>query len=190
MPTLQILIASTRPGRVGLPVGRWLDARAREHGAFAVELVDLLELDLPFMDEPNHPRLAQYSQRHTKEWSAKVQAADAFVFVTPEYNYGFTAPLKNAIDFLHAEWQYKPVGFLSYGGVAGGTRAVQMLKQIVTTLKMTPVFEAVTVPFVAQFIDDEGDFVPNEMIEQSVKPMLDELLRVSEALVGLRGGEG
>ena len=190
MPTLQILIASTRPGRVGLPVGRWLDARAREHGAFAVELVDLLELDLPFMDEPNHPRLAQYSQRHTKEWSAKVQAADAFVFVTPEYNYGFTAPLKNAIDFLHAEWQYKPVGFLSYGGVAGGTPAVQMLKQLVTTLKMTPVFEAVTVPFVAQFIDDEGDFVPNEMIEQSVKPMLDELLRVSEALVGLRGGEG
>jgi NAD(P)H-dependent FMN reductase len=190
MPKLQIIIASTRPGRVGLPVGRWFDARAREHGAFDVELVDLLELDLPFMDEPNHPRLAQYNQRHTKEWSAKVHAADAFVFVTPEYNYGFTAPLKNAIDFLHAEWQYKPVGFLSYGGVAGGTRAVQMLKQIVTTLKMTPVFEAVTVPFVAQFIDDEGDFVPNEMIEQSVKPMLDELLRVSEALVALRVGVG
>jgi len=186
MPRLQIIIASTRPGRVGLPVGRWFEAQARAHGAFELELVDLLELKLPFMDEPNHPRLAQYTHRHTKEWSASVQAADAFVFVTPEYNYGFTAPLKNAIDFLHSEWQYKPVGFVSYGGVAGGTRAVQMLKQIVTTLKMTPVFEAVTIPFVAQFIDDEGEFLPNEMIEQSVKPMLDELLRVSAALAGLR----
>jgi NAD(P)H-dependent FMN reductase len=186
MPRLQIIIASTRPGRVGLPVGRWFEAQARAHGAFEVDLVDLLELNLPFMDEPNHPRLAQYTHRHTKGWSAAVQAADAFVFVTPEYNYGFTAPLKNAIDFLHSEWQYKPVGFVSYGGVAGGTRAVQMLKQIVTTLKMTPLFEAVTIPFVAQFIDDEGEFVPNEMLEQSVKPMLDELLRVSQALAGLR----
>ncbi len=190
MPRLQIIIASTRPGRVGLPVGRWFDARAREHGAFEVELVDLLELDLPLMDEPNHPRLSQYTQQHTKDWSAKVNAADAFVLITPEYNYGFTAPLKNAIDYLHSEWRYKPVGFVSYGGVAGGTRAVQMLKQILTTLKMTPVFEAVTVPFVAQFIDDDGGFVPNDMIEQSVKPMLDELLRVTEALAELRGGAG
>jgi NAD(P)H-dependent FMN reductase len=190
MPKLQIVIASTRPGRVGLPLGRWFDARAREHGAFDVELVDLLELDLPLMDEPNHPRLSQYTQQHTKEWSAKVGAADAFVFITPEYNYGFTAPLKNAIDYLHNEWRYKPVGFVSYGGVAGGTRAVQMLKQILTTLKMTPVFEAVTVPFVAQFIDDDGEFVPNELIEQAVKPMLDELLRVSGALAGLRVGGG
>jgi NAD(P)H-dependent FMN reductase len=186
MPRLQIIIASTRPGRVGLPVSRWFEARAREHAAFDVEVVDLLELDLPFMDEPNHPRLAQYTHQHTKDWSAAVQAADAFVFVTPEYNYGFTAPLKNAIDFLHSEWQYKPVGFVSYGGVAGGTRAVQMMKQVVTTLKMTPLFEAVTIPFVAQFLDDEGEFVPNEMLEQSVKPMLDELLRVSQALAGLR----
>jgi NAD(P)H-dependent FMN reductase len=110
------------------------------------------------------------------------------VFVTPEYNYGLTAPLKNAIDFLHTEWQYKPVGFVSYGGVAGGTRAVQMLKLVVTTLKMTPLFEAVTVPFVAQFIDDEGEFVPSDMIDQSANAMLDELVRVSVALAVLRGG--
>jgi NAD(P)H-dependent FMN reductase len=186
MPRLQIIIASTRPGRVGLPVARWFEARAREHGAFEVEVVDLLERKLPFMDEPNHPRLAQYTHQHTKDWSAAVQAADAFVFVTPEYNHGLTAPLKNAIDFLHSEWQYKPVGFVSYGGVAGGTRAVQMLKQVVATLKMTPLFEAVTITFVARFIDDEGEFVPDEPLEQSVKPMLDELLRVSRALAALR----
>lgn len=186
MPRLQVVIASTRPGRVGLPVGRWFSGRARAHGAFEVEVADLLELDLPFMDEPNHPRLGQYTHQHTKDWSARVKAADAFAFVTPEYNYGLTAPLKNAIDFLHTEWQYKPVGFVSYGGVAGGTRAVQMLKLVVTTLKMTPLFEAVTVPFVAQFIDDEGEFVPSEMIDQSANAMLDELLRVSEALAVLR----
>jgi NAD(P)H-dependent FMN reductase len=186
MPRLQVVIASTRPGRVGLPVGRWFGGRARAHGAFEVEVADLLELDLPFMDEPNHPRLGQYTHQHTKDWSAKVKAADAFVFVTPEYNYGFTAPLKNAIDFLHTEWQYKPVGFVSYGGVAGGTRAVQMLKLVVTTLKMTPLLEAVTVPFVAQFIDDEGEFVPSEMIDQAANAMLDELVRVGEALAVLR----
>ena len=89
------------------------------------------------MDEPNHPRLRQYTKQHTKDWSAKVEAADAFVFVMPEYNYGFNAPLKNVIDYLNQEWAYKPVGFVSYGGVASGTRAVQMIKQVVTTLKMT-----------------------------------------------------
>src|SRR5580700_1834034 len=188
LPKLLVVIVSTRPGRVGLPVGRWFDGQARAHGAFAVEVADLLEIDLPFMDEPNHPRLGQYTHQHTKDWSAKVRAADAFVFVTPEYNYGLTAPLKNAIDFLHSEWQYKPVGFVSYGGVAGGTRAVQMLKLVVTTLKMTPLFEAVTVPFVAQFIDDEGDFLPSDMIDQSANAMLDELVRVSVALAVLRGG--
>jgi len=187
MPTLLIVIASTRPGRVGLPVGRWFESQAKAHGAFEVQVADLLELDLPFMDEPKHPRLAQYAHQHTKDWSAKVNAADAFAFVMPEYNYGFTAPLKNAIDYLHNEWLYKPVGFVSYGGVSGGTRAVQMLKQVVTTLKLMPLPEAVTIPFVAQFIDDEGAFAPNEMIEQSGKAMLDELVRVSGALAGLRG---
>jgi hypothetical protein len=116
MPTLQIIIASTRPGRVGLPVARWFESRARTHGGLDVEVVDLAEIDLPFVDEPNHPRLRQYTQQHTKDWSAKVDAADAFVFVMPEYNYGFNAPLKNAIDYLHQEWLYKPVGLVSYGG--------------------------------------------------------------------------
>src|ERR1700679_4011380 len=167
MPRLQIIIASTRPGRVGLPVGLWFEGRARAHQAFDVEVADLAELALPFMDEPNHPRLREYTHQHTKDWSAQVAAADAFVFVMPEYNYGFTAPLKNAIDYLHVEWQYKPVGFVSYGGLSAGTRAVQMLKQVVTTLKMTPVFEAVSIPFVAKFIDDDGAVQANETMKQA-----------------------
>jgi NAD(P)H-dependent FMN reductase len=190
MPRLMVVIASTRPGRVGLPVGRWFAGQARAHGAFEVEVADLLELDLPFMDEPNHPRMGDYTHQHTKDWSAKVRAADAFAFVMPEYNYSVTAPLINAIDYLHQEWQYKPVGFVSYGGMSGGTRAVQMAKQLVTTLKMTPLPEAVAIPFVAQFIDDEGDLVPNETIERSAAAMLDELVRVSAALAVLRGETG
>jgi NAD(P)H-dependent FMN reductase len=186
MPSLQIIIASTRPGRVGLPVAQWFQERAVAHGGFDVELVDLAEVALPFLDEPNHPRLRRYEHQHTKDWSAKVDAADAFAFVMPEYNYGFNAPLKNAIDFLNQEWRYKPVGFVSYGGVAAGTRAVQMAKQVVTTLKMTPVFEAVSIPFVRQFLDDEERLQANEVMEHAAVAMLDELVRVEAALRPLR----
>ncbi len=188
-PLLQIVIASTRPGRVGLPVARWFEAHARAHGGFRIQLVDLLELDLPFMDEPNHPRLRQYTKQHTKDWSAMVDAADAFAFVTPEYNFGMPAALKNALDYLNAEWHYKPVGFVSYGGVSAGTRSAQMTKQVVTALKMYPLSEAVSIPSVAQFIDDEGELQPNERIEQGADAMLEELLRVSAALAPLRTSE-
>jgi NAD(P)H-dependent FMN reductase len=188
-PKLLIVIASTRPGRVGLPVGRWFEAHARAHGAFEVEVADLAEIALPFMDEPNHPRLRQYTHKHTKDWSATVDAADAFALVMPEYNYGFTAPLKNAIDYLHMEWVYKPVGLVSYGGVSAGTRAAQMIKQVLSTLKMYPLPEAVSIPFVARFIDDEGVLAPNEVMEQAATAMLEETLRMVGALKGLRGGE-
>lgn len=186
-PTLQIIVASTRPGRVGLPVAEWFRGRAEAEGSFAIDFADLAEIDLPFMDEPNHPRLRQYTHQHTKDWSARVDAADAFAFVHPEYNYGLNAPLKNAIDYLNQEWRYKPVGLVSYGGVSAGTRAAQMVKQVVTTLKMTPVFEAVSIPFVAQFIDDEGEFEANEVVEKAADAMLAELLRVSAVLKPLRG---
>lgn len=188
MPVLHVLIASTRPGRVGLPVGQWFAQAARDHGAFEVEVVDLAEIDLPFVDEPNHPRLRQYTQQHTRDWSAKVSQADAFAFVMPEYNYGFNAPLKNALDYLHHEWRYKPVGLVSYGGVSAGTRAAQMIKQVVTTLSMFPVSAAVSIPFVAQFVDDEGELRPNETMEQSATAMLDELASVEAALRSLRSG--
>jgi NAD(P)H-dependent FMN reductase len=183
---LEIIIASTRPGRVGLPVGRWMQARAAAHGGFSdVELIDLAEVNLPFMDEPHHPRLGRYVHQHTRDWSAKVSEADAFVFVMPEYNYGYNAVLKNAIDFLVNEWKYKPVGLVSYGGVAGGARAAQMIKQVVTTLKMTPVFESVTIPFIQNFIND-GEFTPTEAIATAAEEMLDELLKVAGALRSLR----
>ncbi len=184
-PKLMIVIASTRPGRVGGVVADWFERRAREEGDFDLEVVDLAALNLPFMDEPKHPRFRQYIHEHTRAWSRMVEAADAFVFVMPEYNYGFNAPIKNAIDYLHHEWQYKPVGFVSYGGISAGTRAVQMLKQVVTTLKMYPVVEAVQIPFVQQLIKD-GRFEPNEILEQAADAMLAELYKLTEALTPLR----
>jgi NAD(P)H-dependent FMN reductase len=185
-PVLQIVIGSTRPGRVGLPVAEWFQEKAVEHGAFEVELVDLAAVGLPFLDEPELPRFGRYVHQHTRDWSATVSRADAFVFVTPEYNHGPSAAMKNAIDFLHVEWQYKPLGFVSYGGIAAGARAVQMLKQFVLPLKMTPLFETVAIPLVEQFLDEERQFRGNEILDAAAAMMLTELHRVSEALRPLR----
>ena len=186
MPQLLVINASTRPGRVGLPVGEWFMDRAREHAVFELELVDLAVLDLPLLDEPAHPRLRQYTKEHTKAWSATVDSADAVVMVTAEYNYGYPAALKNAIDYLHHEWRYKPVGFVSYGGVAAGTRSVQQLKQVVTALSLMPVTAAVSIPFVAQFLGEDRVLRGNEVMEQAARDMLDELGRLEAALAPLR----
>ena len=188
-PVLQIIIASTRPGRVGPSVASWIHERAIAHGGFDVELVDLAEVNLPMFDEPKHPRFGQYVHQHTKDWSATIKRADAFIFVVPEYNYGFNAAIKNAIDYLNAEWRYKPVGFASYGGVAAGTRAVQMLKQVITVLKMVPLSEAVHIPFVQQFLDSERRLQPNEVMELAATAMLEELARWTAALRMLRERE-
>jgi NAD(P)H-dependent FMN reductase len=182
MPKLQIIIASTRPGRVGLPIGQWVRDRAAEHGAFDVELVDIAEVNLPFLDEPKHPRLGQYLHQHSKDWSAKIASGDAYVFVMPEYNHSFNAPLKNAIDYLYAEWQHKPVGFVSYGGVAAGTRAVQAIKSVLAVLKMTPAVESVPIPFFGQHIDTDGTFNGTEALNQAVAGMLNELKRLDGVL--------
>jgi NAD(P)H-dependent FMN reductase len=186
MPNLAIIVASTRPGRAGAPIAQWFAARAKDHGGFDVNVIDLADVGLPLLDEPNHPRLRQYVHQHTKDWSAVIAAADAFVFVTPEYNYGYPASLKNAIDYLHHEWQHKPVGFVSYGGVAAGTRAVQQLKQVVTTLRMLPVFDSVNIPFHTQFLGQDGQFHANEVMDQAADTMLDELVRTEAALRPLR----
>jgi NAD(P)H-dependent FMN reductase len=180
-PLLQIVIASTRPGRVGLPVATWFTEVAHGHRGFAVEVVDLAEVALPMLDEPNHPRLAQYTHEHTKQWSRTISRADAFVMVTPEYNFGINAALKNALDYLFHEWSYKPVGFVTYGQISAGTRALQMTKQIVTALKMMPMVEAVNIPFVGNFVTD-GVFHPNDPMDRSAVALLDELARWTAAM--------
>ncbi|MEV7978992.1 NAD(P)H-dependent oxidoreductase [Streptomyces sp. NPDC086519] len=185
MPKLHVVIGSTRPGRLGLPIGQWAARAAKEHGGFDVELVDLAEFDLPLLDEPGHPRAGQYTHEHTLRWSTKVDEADAFVFVTPEYNSGPPAALLNAVSYLYREWLYKPVGFVSYGGVAAGLRSVQVFKEVATALKMMPIPETVAIPFVFKFMG-EGGFRADEPLEAASTMMLDELLRWTEALQPLR----
>jgi len=189
MSKLMMIVASTRPGRVGLPVSKWFGTCVEQHGAFELEVVDLLELNLPFMDEPKHPRFADYQHQHTKDWSSRVDAADAFAIVMPEYNYGFNAPIKNAIDFLYREWHYKPAGLVSYGGIAAGTRAAQMLKQVLTTVKLTVPSEAVAIPFVAKLLNDDGTIEPNDSMQRSAFALLDELVRLDRVLLTLRNGD-
>lgn len=185
MPRLGVIIASTREGRVGAPVAEWFMERARRHGGFEVELVDLKAVGLPLLSEPNHPRLKKYTQDTTRAWSATVDALDAFVFVTPEYNFGSPPALVNALDHLYAEWGYKAAGFVSYGGVSGGLRSVQMTKQLLTTFKMVPLVEQVSIAFVPRLIDN-GRFAGGEMFDKSADTMLDELLRWTGALASLR----
>jgi NAD(P)H-dependent FMN reductase len=185
MLKLHVIIASVRPGRMGLPVGTWFRAFAQKHGKFEARLVDLAEVNLPFLDEPKHPRLAEYTKPHTKAWSATIAAADAFVFVQPEYNHSAPPALFNALDFLFNEWLYKPVGFVSYGGPAMGARSVTMTKQKVVALKMMPMFESVGIPFIIKQVAD-GVFTPTEQNEKAAVTMLDELHRWAEALKVLR----
>jgi NAD(P)H-dependent FMN reductase len=184
---LHIVIASTRPGRVGPSVARWFEGFASRHGKFDVKLVDLADFGLPVYDEPNHPSLQKYEHEHTRRWAASVAEADAYVFVAPEYNYNPTPALVNALDYVYKEWNYKPCGFVSYGGVSGGLRAAQMAKQLVTTLKMMPMMEGVMVPFVAKMLDEKREFVSNELIDKSAAAMLDELLKWATALKPMRG---
>src|ERR1700712_2286441 len=122
MTRLMIIVGSVRPGRVGLAVAQWAARHVSEHSDFEVDLVDLAELALPFMDEPNHPQLQQYTKPHTLAWSERVDAADAVLLVAPEYNHSYSPALKNALDFLGKEWWRKPVGYITYGGASGGTR--------------------------------------------------------------------
>lgn len=182
---LLVIVASTRPGRIGLPVSQWFVEAAKEHGGFQVSVADLAEEKLPLLDEPHHPRLRRYEHDHTKRWSEKVAEADAVVFVIPEYNYALGAALKNALDYLHHEWNYKPAGVVSYGGVSAGTRSAMALQGVAYALKlwMTPV--AVNIPFVQSFLVDCA-IEPNETMTSAAAAMLDELSKLATALAPLR----
>ncbi|MGI5239248.1 NADPH-dependent FMN reductase [Dactylosporangium sp. CA-139066] len=176
-----VVVGSTRPGRIGLPVSRWFVDRAKAHGGFRVSLADLAEENLPLLDEPNHPRLRDYRNDHTRRWSEKVSAADAFVFVIPEYNYGIGAALKNAVDYLHGEWAYKPASVVSYGGVSAGTRSALALQTSAYALNLFMLREAVNIPFVRALLRDD-DIDATDAMTTAATAMLDELGKVATAL--------
>jgi NAD(P)H-dependent FMN reductase len=183
---LKIIIGSTRPSRKGPLVANWFTEIAKQHSEFDVEVLDLKEINLPLFDEPEHPRMQKYVGEHTKRWSKLINEADAYIIVTPEYNFGYPATLKNALDYLATEWQDKPMGFVSYGGISAGTRAVQELKSPVTTLGMMPLPEAVNIPLFTQFINEDGVFVGNEPLVKSAHSMLKKLKYWTEALKEMR----
>ncbi|HEX7743817.1 MAG TPA: NAD(P)H-dependent oxidoreductase [Micromonosporaceae bacterium] len=186
MPQLTVLVASTRPGRVGRRIGDWFVARAIAHGGFdRVSLVDLAELALPWYDEPLPAVEGGYLHPHTKRWSAIVTESDAFAFVMPEYNRGFSAPLKNAIDYLYREWHDKPVGLVSYGMMSGGLRAAEMIKPVLVAVKMLPIPEPVAI-FLRQSLDADGNLIATSGLAAGADELLDELRRVTEAMASER----
>ncbi len=184
---LHIIIGSTRPGRVGPSIAKWFHEAAKAHGAFDAVLVDIADFKLPVFDEPEHPAKKHYTKDHTKAWAASVDAADAYVFVTPEYNYFAPSSLVNALDFLVQEWKYKPAGIVSYGGVSAGLRAAQAVKGLLTALRIMPIPEGVAIPNFFEHIDKaSGTFKSNPLMDASVKTMLDELAKWSTALKPMR----
>lgn len=195
MTRIMIIVGSTRPGRVGLSVAEWVRDRMQEAldqdapaGATAASLdfVDLAEVGLPLLDEPNHPSKKQYTKPHTIAWSERVSQADAVVLVSPEYNHSYAPSLKNAIDFLYSEWAHKPVGIVSYGGASSGTRGAAALAPVLASVGMVKVAANPEITGVGSKMVD-GVFQGDEKLAGTVAAMTRMLLETSEALRPLRG---
>jgi NAD(P)H-dependent FMN reductase len=179
-----IIVGSTRPGRKALDVAKWVHRVVSEQGGAEFEIVDIKDFDLPLLDEPLPPSRGKYEKEHTKRWSAKIAQFDGFIFVTPEYNHSVPGALKNAIDFLYAEWNDKAAAFVSYGG-AGGTRAVEHLRGIMGELKVADVRTQVVLSLYEDF-EDYTVFKPRELHEKTLATQLSQLLTWSEALAETR----
>ena len=184
MTKIGIILGSTRPGRNGEAVAKWVLDVASKRTDADFEVVDVQDFDLPLLDEPVPPSMGQYSKPHTKAWAAKVGSFDAFVFVTPEYNHGTSAALKNAIDFLFAEWNNKAAGFVGYGS-AGGVRAVEHLRLVMAEVQVATVRNQVALSLFTDF-ENFTTFKPDPRHEKSVNAMLDQVLAWGGALQPLR----
>ena len=179
-----IIIGSTRPGRKAEDVARWLHAIASARSDASFELVDIKDYNLPLLDEPVPPSMGQYGKEHTQRWGAKVAEFDGYVFVTPEYNHGPSGALKNALDYLFAEWNNKAAGFVGYGSV-GGTRAVEQLRLIAAELQMATVRTQVALSLFTDF-ENLSTFRPGDQHEMALTTMLDQLVSWSQAMKSLR----
>jgi len=184
MTRIGIILGSTRPNRNGEQVAAWVLDNAKQRGDATYELVDLRDFPLPHLDEPIPPSMGQYQNEHTKRWAAKIASFDGYVIVTPEYNHSTSGVLKNAIDYLFAEWHNKAVGFVSYGSV-GGARAVEHLRLIAGELKMADVRQQVTLALNSEF-ENYSVFKPGPYQIPQLTTLLDEVVVWSTALAGLR----
>jgi NAD(P)H-dependent FMN reductase len=184
MVRIGIVIGTTRPGRKAVEVAEWALVRAVEREDAIFELVDIDDYELPLLDEDPPPFFGRYSQLHTQDWAARIASFDGFVFVTPEYNRSIPGSLKNALDFLFAEWNGKAAGFISYG-ILGGVLAVEQLRLVLGALKVSAVGASVTLQLSTDF-QDTSKFRPGAGREQALRGMLDELVDWAEALKSLR----
>ncbi|MWD28891.1 NADPH-dependent FMN reductase [Aquicoccus sp. SCR17] len=182
---LKIVVGSTRPGRVAPVIAGWVADFSRQNSGFDVEIADLADLDLPLYDEPKHPKSGEYAHEHTRRWAAIAGEADALIFVTPEYDSFPPAALINAIQYLVLEWDKKPAAIVSYGGVSGGLRAGQALRQLLSSVGMVPIPQGVPIPFFPQFVED-GALTPNQPMTDGAKAMLAELEVLASGLKSLR----
>jgi NAD(P)H-dependent FMN reductase len=184
MSRIGIILGSTRPNRNGEQVARWVYEIASRRRDAEFELVDLRDYPLPHLDEPLPPSMGQYQNEHTMLWADKIASFDGFVFVTPEYNHGTSGVLKNAIDYLYAEWNNKAVGFVSYGGV-GGARAAEHLRLVAGELQMADVRQQVTLSLLTEF-ENFSTFKPGDYNQASLETLLDQVIAWSTALAPLR----
>jgi NAD(P)H-dependent FMN reductase len=184
MITIGILVGSTRPGRKGDAVARWVYDLAQQRTDATFELVDIQDFNLPLLDEPMPPAMGEYTQPHTKAWAAKIASFDGYIFVTPEYNHGTSGALKNAIDYLYREWNNKAAGFVSYGS-AGGARAVEQLRLVMAELQVADVRAQVMLSLYTDF-ERFTTFKPAPMHERSVQSMLDQVIAWGTALKAMR----
>ena len=184
MLKVAIILGSTRPGRNGEAVSKWMYEIAKKRNDADFELVDVKDFNLPLLDEPISPSMGKYSKEHTKTWSAKINSFDAYVFVTAEYNHGIPGALKNAIDFLFKEWNNKVAGFVSYGS-AGGVRSVEQLRLVMAELKVATVRTQVQLSLFTDF-ENFSNFKPAPFQEKSANNMLDEVIAWGGALKALR----
>lgn len=171
---LAVIVASTREGRLGDRVAGWFADLARQHPEFSVDVVDLAEVGLPAVQSGAHPKSGRYSPA-VQAFAERIGAADAFVVVTPEYNHGYPASLKTALDAVYAEWVAKPAGFVSYGGVSGGIRAVEQLRQVLGELHVVAIRDGVALPMAARMFDEDGELIDDGTVSTAAKLMLDRL---------------
>ncbi|HXL92564.1 MAG TPA: NAD(P)H-dependent oxidoreductase [Streptosporangiaceae bacterium] len=184
MTRIGIILGSTRPNRNGEQVAKWVYDIASRRTDAEFELVDLRDYPLPHLDEPLPPSLGQYQNEHTRQWAAKIASFDGFVFVTPEYNHSTSGVLKNAIDYLYAEWNNKAVGFVSYGSV-GGARAAEQLRLVVGELQMADVRQQVALSLLTEF-ENYSVFKPGDYNLAALSTLLDQVIAWSSALAPLR----
>lgn len=179
-----IVVGSTRPGRKAESVARWVLEHAQPRPDATFEILDIAQFDLPLLDEPVPAMAADYRQPHTLAWAAAVASFDAYVLVTPEYNHSSSAALKNAIDYLYAEWNDKAAGLVSYG-VDGGIRAGEQLRLVMSEMQVATVRSQVTLSFPTDF-RDWSELAPGDGQQERLTSMLDQLVGWGEALKALR----